>query len=336
MPVARIITRVREDADELADDLRGRGFEIEIVSPDDIPSHSVDLEVCVEECATEEALTSAESVSQPQDVCVFIAPGAIVESVRPMVVVPLFSEPVAGPAIPEQTALSETTEADHDEPRLSTLVVSYEVAEVAQPRHVELAAANHEVQTEFCEDPPAIVSEGEAVVRPEVETVPLIRLAGGKKRPRRLRIRITRPDKVFWRVAIATAILAVGGLLTLSAHRQPLLSSEQQPAPVVPQTIPLVKARVQATTQPVSDAAARPPVIAVTEPKPTVARQGVVGRPPAEATKRTAAVRPRRHSSRNPESELIAADTVIRFGKQPSVPQMQPKKSAIKRYTDLR
>ena len=58
MPLARIVTWLAEDTDALAKDLRARGFEVVTKSPDEISSEPADLEITVEECASEEALTS--------------------------------------------------------------------------------------------------------------------------------------------------------------------------------------------------------------------------------------------------------------------------------------
>lgn len=91
MPLARIVTWLAEDTDALAKDLRARGFEVVTKSPDEISSEPADLEITVDECASEDALTSASGIALAQDKCVFIAPGAIVESSRP---VPAISPPV--------------------------------------------------------------------------------------------------------------------------------------------------------------------------------------------------------------------------------------------------
>jgi hypothetical protein len=89
MPLARIVTWLAEDTDALAKDLRARGFEVVTKSPDEISSEPADLEITVEECASEDALTSASGIALTQDKCVFIAPGAIVENLRPVPVVAL-------------------------------------------------------------------------------------------------------------------------------------------------------------------------------------------------------------------------------------------------------
>jgi hypothetical protein len=93
MPTARLIINAIEEADELAADLRNRGFAVEVVSPSEIPAHSVDLEIRVEECLTDQALRSAEELSKTEDIHVFIAPGAITESLRPIISVPLDANP---------------------------------------------------------------------------------------------------------------------------------------------------------------------------------------------------------------------------------------------------
>ena len=77
MPLARIITRAVEQSQELAAELRGRGYDVEIVSPFDSPSTRADLELHLEECTPEEALIRAGVLPETNDMSVFIAPGAI-------------------------------------------------------------------------------------------------------------------------------------------------------------------------------------------------------------------------------------------------------------------
>src|SRR2546430_14288816 len=93
MPLARIVTRLAEDTDALAKDLRARGFEVVTKSPDEISSEPADLEITVEESALEEALTSAGAIARTQDKRVFIAPGAITENPRPVSVLALILQP---------------------------------------------------------------------------------------------------------------------------------------------------------------------------------------------------------------------------------------------------
>src|SRR6185436_13559906 len=77
MPLARIVTRAVEESQELAADLRGRGFDVEIVTPNAIPKTQADVELRLEECTPEEALIRAGVLPETNDLAVFIAPGAI-------------------------------------------------------------------------------------------------------------------------------------------------------------------------------------------------------------------------------------------------------------------
>ena len=109
MPLARIVTRLAEDTDALAKDLRARGFKVVTKSPDEISSESADLEITVEECAFDEALTSASAIARTQDKCVFIAPGAISENPRPVSLRQLRREPEL-PLAPVQQVDSDSLE----------------------------------------------------------------------------------------------------------------------------------------------------------------------------------------------------------------------------------
>lgn len=77
MPLARIITRFVDQSQEMAAELRGRGYEVEIVPASDIPKSRADVEIHVEECTPEEALIRAGVLPDRSDMSVFIAPGAI-------------------------------------------------------------------------------------------------------------------------------------------------------------------------------------------------------------------------------------------------------------------
>jgi negative regulator of sigma E activity len=77
MPLARIVTRAVEESQELAADLRGRGFDVEIVLPADVLTTRADVELRLEECTPEEALIRAGVLPETNDMAVFIAPGAI-------------------------------------------------------------------------------------------------------------------------------------------------------------------------------------------------------------------------------------------------------------------
>lgn len=166
MPLARIITRLAEDIDSLAQDLRARGFEVVTKSPDEISSEPADLEITVEECASEEALTSASGIARAQDKCVFIAPGAITENLRPVTVMPRLRQPepelAHDPVQPVESVEVEQLAAIHQlEDRTETL--DEIVIEPSEPV-VDLSAAviqvsELEAQTIPNFQPPAPLAE---------------------------------------------------------------------------------------------------------------------------------------------------------------------------------
>src|SRR3989442_9310265 len=85
MALARIITRFLEEAHELVESLRSRGFEVQTESPGKISPQPADLEITIEECDAEEALQRATSV---QDACAFVMPGAITGGEQPNTSIP--------------------------------------------------------------------------------------------------------------------------------------------------------------------------------------------------------------------------------------------------------
>lgn len=97
MPLARIITDSADDSLELSMQLRARGFLVETVPPGEVPSTPADLEVRLEECASEDVVSRA-ATKDSEDLWVFVAPGALDESMRPMRVIPLY--PQIEPRVP--------------------------------------------------------------------------------------------------------------------------------------------------------------------------------------------------------------------------------------------
>src|SRR6266550_3188905 len=89
MALARIITRFPEEAHELVESLRSRGFEVQTESPGKTSPRPADLEITSEECDAEEALQRATSV---QDACAFVMPGAITGGVQPITAIPFIPQ----------------------------------------------------------------------------------------------------------------------------------------------------------------------------------------------------------------------------------------------------
>src|SRR5437868_4927673 len=90
MPLVRIITRSVGESEPLAQELRARGYTVEIVSPEQISETPADLEIKLQECSPEEALIKASQVPDSSDLSVFIAPGALAGQ-APIVEIPLIA-----------------------------------------------------------------------------------------------------------------------------------------------------------------------------------------------------------------------------------------------------
>src|SRR5215510_8206572 len=108
MPLARIITDSVDESLELTMQLRSRGFQVETCPPGEVPITPADLEVRLEECNSEDVLMRTAQVSDADDLWVFVAPGALDDSVRPIRTIPLVSTPmipVPEPQVPAEPAL---------------------------------------------------------------------------------------------------------------------------------------------------------------------------------------------------------------------------------------
>lgn len=87
MSVARIISQPGERsqdlaAQELANDLRARGFSVQNLLPGEMQAEGADLEVTVRRCTAEEALREAQSSAGHADLCVFVTPRSFSGRVR--------------------------------------------------------------------------------------------------------------------------------------------------------------------------------------------------------------------------------------------------------------
>src|SRR5262249_5299579 len=94
MPLARIITDSVDESLELTMQLRSRGFQVETCPPGEVPITPADLEVRLEECNSEDVLMRTAQLSDADDLWVFVAPGALDDSVRPIRTIPLVSAPI--------------------------------------------------------------------------------------------------------------------------------------------------------------------------------------------------------------------------------------------------
>jgi hypothetical protein len=381
MPVARLITYAAQDADELAADLRSRGFEVEIASPANIPNHSVDLVIRVEECASEQALRNAEELSKAEDIQVFIAPGAIIESLRPMITVPLVPESeeevtaqveAIAPAMPEEivtvqqvSALVAAEDVVDDPveaivlPPLVQTESAFSGVQPSAPQEVfaelqevvsqQLAASGAPVEEQIS----AHALEAEEVYPPsdwpiwqplvdeqQEELVPVAAevSAVGVGKPAAGLLRDWQNDRLFWRVAVVTSVVAIATLLLgVSAHRFSPLPRNLQNAS--DERVPFQKVTSDsALPQTAAEVSPAPPAEPAAEFKRVVARVPVVERPsPAEhLSKHVSRSKGVERAATRQRDDFVAEDTVVRFGKKPSPPMQAQKRSSIKHYSDLR
>jgi len=77
MPRARIITPLPECSEQLARDLRSRGYDVEVLYPGRPPADAPGLEIALRECKAEDAGGLAAEISGQQDMCILAAPMAV-------------------------------------------------------------------------------------------------------------------------------------------------------------------------------------------------------------------------------------------------------------------
>lgn len=267
MPLARIITESVDDSLELTMQLRARGFLVETVSPDQIPSTPADLEVRLEECSPEDVLSKAAEVTENEDLWVFVAPGALDERARPIRTIPLLPHAFDVPIprmIPTKFETSWPVEA-MGENRPSQVAAPLTETPVRMPAEVPLAPGNgggkNEIAADFKKEsatvPPVIVP-GESTkptpdVQPKVKVVVLPKLSDApqipevaeRAGPNRLapkatsrRVRLRGPYKIsfqtgarFWkRIVVSSALAVVAGLLVAVVALRPHLPQSAKPA----------------------------------------------------------------------------------------------------------
>src|SRR5437763_5068893 len=114
MALARIITQHPEDAAEVRDTLRRRGYWVEIVTPAEIPKSPAELEISLDRASFEQALAAARDAGAQ----IVVAPGVLPEPV------PEINHPVSAP--PEAPVLTETKSLV-EEPPAESLVTAEEI-----------------------------------------------------------------------------------------------------------------------------------------------------------------------------------------------------------------
>jgi len=345
MPLARIITDAVDESLELTMQLRSRGFQVETVAPGDVPSTPADLEVRLEECNSEDVLTRTAQVSEADDLWVFVAPGALDESVRPIRTIPLVPPVIRIPEVKPPQPKSKLAPAvvpfavPEDDPIL------LEINMRANPVVADVRPANGNGLHSVRVPSPAVLP---ATVAPAVRVVPKngsshrtaelpsqttevvqfpataeaqvrLRSVGGDVAPA-ASVRSYEPAAIsadelrFWRFASVTAALAIAALL---------LGINFSRTPEAGKSMSKPSTTFNAVVPPTSHKAAAIPstrqLAVPAQPKPAAAKTNnpAVSRPPIELAAKT--VRLHKPVSRRParrSSDDVARDTVVYFDRK--------------------
>lgn len=147
MPLARIIGPDSEPAYRLQENLRQRGFAVEMPAPGASASQPADLEVEIETCAVEEALARAEAfVHNVPQAQVFVASGVLPAAIPPVQPAPetaIVGDPTQAALPPpagrmeahrrEQPLLEREPEMMRDNGEAEAVIVAAPLKEVLEP-----------------------------------------------------------------------------------------------------------------------------------------------------------------------------------------------------------
>jgi len=234
MPLARIITDSVDESLELTMQLRSRGFQVETCAPGNIPSTPADLEVRLEECNSEDVLMRTAQVSDSDDLWVFVAPGALDDSVRPIRTIPLVSAPITQRLEPKVSAIPASkfipalipNIAPEDDPimlELSGLSAQSGAQAIAIPANGNGAHARSlpTMTSSIAVDlSPSLPERERPDVQSEKQKAEILEFPSMPQ----LSAHVTPPkrnvtdvgasgDLRFWRIACVTAVLAIASLL---------------------------------------------------------------------------------------------------------------------------
>ena len=343
MPSARIITHVVEDAYPLAEDLRMRGFVVQIVSTDRPRAVEelapVDLEITLEDCEPEAALRLADHIPDGDDLSVFVAPGALTDGPRPIRVMSLIPEipaitlpaPAVSPTLPPIEAREAPAPA-------APAPIPLLEEPVVEPANEEVAAAA--LSSLMTEDTAAAAPAGEQPMFLASRTVGALQTAKPlEKTPRTVPValfarmayqalafqarswteRVRADERLLLKCATLAAMGAVVGISVLvlgsTAHRLDPLS-------------PAIHSATDSVLLPAAASAPAP-----RNPAPQAAQTTTEAKMPKPPKVAHAPAAPARvaHPSHHPDEDIVAKDFVVRYGNRPPA-----KKSVeIKRYSDL-
>jgi hypothetical protein len=205
MPLARIITDSADDSLELSMQLRARGFLVETVPPGEVPSTPADLEVRLEECASEDVVSRA-AAKDSEELWVFVAPGALDESMRPMRVIPLY--PQIKPRVPglvvQRAEAPTPSQVRAPEPEDDPILLELEQAKPRMAQPISIASLPQKNEATAADVPPRVLQKPAIVPTPSplqarAEEVPSKIVALPKKNESQKRSGISRvPEK--WQI----------------------------------------------------------------------------------------------------------------------------------------
>ncbi|HXM20451.1 MAG TPA: hypothetical protein VN948_04195 [Terriglobales bacterium] len=146
--------------------------------------------------------------------------------------------------------------------------------------------------------------------------------------------RISQSNQLFWRAATVVAVAAVSALLGASIGRlSPLPAGLALPSELVQQQVPFRRAKRIVTVPARSGGVGAKTVVmephAATKTGPTE-RTVVAGTPPGRSATPASAqktiVNPNRHSIYESEADMVAPNTVVRYGARSAAPRVQVQK----------
>ena len=317
------MTRAVEDALPLAQDLRTRGFVVQIVSPEQASADPVDLEVTLEECEPEVALRQADATPEADDLHVFVAPGALTDGPRPIKVIPLF------PEVPAKAASIKTAEPPKAAPQLLEAVAKPEESAQEEPA-TNSPAAPGIVPSPMPEIAPAVAVTTTVQEKPTAPEVPILS-------PEVWGARVLEPGAVAAkprkRVFYREAALQLGAWLEHAGATDKMLFRAAMGVAICALAA-LSMLVLGATSRPVAPMPTQ--VDSASEaPEPPARVVPVAVRPHRQADAAPIRVAAPKRRSHNPEEDVVAKDFVIRYSQRPA--SLTAKKSSgVKHYSDLR
>jgi hypothetical protein len=349
MPVVHIVGSIPEGICDLPQQLRDRGFDVETI-PDTANCQPGTLEITLQECSTEEALSRALALAQDNDIAILVSPGVIspapvfdsAEEQIPSAIAdaavsareataPAPVEAIEPPTHPQETEPVYLACDTHFEPPLEVATEPVAPAEAALPLKAE-DDSDWPIWQVAAEDEQAPLSALETP-QPEspiwTEHVAALHSLGKRFLAAAQLNRILSDDALFTRMAACSAAVAILVLmLGLTVHRfSPLpariLHGSREAAQPAPFQRPAVVGNPITASEVVSAGAAEPP-------GPSVTRASAYS-----GARRSSGSR---HTIASGDADFIAKDTVVRFNRPRSetLPQTARKQSGVKYYTDLK